>query len=75
MRYAGAGMRLSCCRAPGASVRRCARTRVCGQRRIAPLMRYAGAGMRLSCWRATGAKRAALRAHPKKTETGQRRCD
>ena len=34
---------------PARSVRRSARTRVCGQRRMAPLMRYAGAGSRLSC--------------------------
>ena len=42
--------RLNCLAArPARSVRRCARTRVCGQRRIAPLVRYAGAGNRLSC--------------------------
>ena len=45
-------------------MRRCARTRVCGQRRIAPLMRYAGAGSRLSCLPRARRERAALRAHP-----------
>ena len=51
-------------------MRRCARTRVCGQRRIAPLVRYAAAGNRLSCLPRARRERAALRAH---RVCGQRR--
>ena len=59
------GNRLGCLSArPARSVRRCARTRICGQRRIAPLMHYAGAGIRLSCLARARRERAALRAHP-----------